>query len=280
MLSYVPQHTPSYTQGFARNAAESAYPNLWKGLAGLWLPALGPTGLTLHDPSGYKNHGTITGATWDTGLLDFDAAGESVDCPLAGMPSDYGRGSLLLWVTLNYSTNDTAGTPHNMATLGPADFANGGFKFFQNQQFNDIRIRHENGAGGVVGSDLNSTTVLFLDTLYLLSYTWDSVAGHRAYWLNGQIDTSDEVTTWTAGTGQVTSLRLCNKSNTPQNFDGQLHGAWLYDHAINQAVQQEIYKTPLAMVTRRAKVFPAAVAAPGGLSIPIAMHHYKQMMGA
>ena len=51
---------PSCKSGFARNAAESEYPNLWDGLVGLWAPFLGPTGLTLFDWGGRKNHGMLT----------------------------------------------------------------------------------------------------------------------------------------------------------------------------------------------------------------------------
>ncbi len=51
---------PSYTRGYARNAAESANPGAWKGLVGAWVPMLGSTGLRLRDVSGYGNHGTLT----------------------------------------------------------------------------------------------------------------------------------------------------------------------------------------------------------------------------
>ena len=51
---------PSYGVGFARNAAQSEYPELWRGLVGLWSPSLGPTGLTLYDWSGNKNRGALT----------------------------------------------------------------------------------------------------------------------------------------------------------------------------------------------------------------------------
>jgi len=52
---------PTYKEGFATCAAESANPGLWKDCVGLWSPSLGPTGLTLHDWSpGKKNHGTLT----------------------------------------------------------------------------------------------------------------------------------------------------------------------------------------------------------------------------
>jgi hypothetical protein len=51
---------PSYSQGFARYAAQSEAPGLWRGLVGSWCPFLGPTGLTLRDWSGHHNHGTLT----------------------------------------------------------------------------------------------------------------------------------------------------------------------------------------------------------------------------
>jgi len=80
---------PSYTQGFARSAAESAYPNLWNGLVGAWIPPLGPTGLTVRDVSGWGNQGTLTdmdpATAWaktEKGwALDFDGAArlDSVD---------------------------------------------------------------------------------------------------------------------------------------------------------------------------------------------------------
>ena len=58
MALIVPQHTPTWKQGYASCAAESRNPGLWKGLVFAGLPSLGPTGLTLRDISGWKNHGT------------------------------------------------------------------------------------------------------------------------------------------------------------------------------------------------------------------------------
>jgi hypothetical protein len=68
---------PSYHQGFARNAAESKYPHLWKNLKGAWLPFLGPTGNTLHGVGNNKSKGSfVNGPTWvrdkDGASLDFE----------------------------------------------------------------------------------------------------------------------------------------------------------------------------------------------------------------
>ena len=52
------QIIPSYKMGWAKRKEESAYPELWRGLVGLWSPSLGATGGTLYDWVG-GNHGTL-----------------------------------------------------------------------------------------------------------------------------------------------------------------------------------------------------------------------------
>ncbi len=56
---------PTYPHGFARSAGESAHPEKWKGLIGLWSAGLGPTGGSLFDIS-RKNNGVWngTGSHW------------------------------------------------------------------------------------------------------------------------------------------------------------------------------------------------------------------------
>ena len=78
---------PSYASGYAKNASQSAHPNLWDGLVGAWMPSLGVTGETLRDVSGNGNHGTLTNmdaaSDWvatSKGLaLDFDGTAGSTD---------------------------------------------------------------------------------------------------------------------------------------------------------------------------------------------------------
>lgn len=65
---------PTYGTGFARNAAESAFPELWRGLRGLWAPSLGPTGGVVDDWGGIKNPGILTGPTWEADALNFVAS--------------------------------------------------------------------------------------------------------------------------------------------------------------------------------------------------------------
>jgi hypothetical protein len=65
MMAGQQNYLPSFKQGFAASAAESEYPELWKGLAAAWVPELGRTGRVLFDVSGRGAHGTFNGATWD-----------------------------------------------------------------------------------------------------------------------------------------------------------------------------------------------------------------------
>jgi hypothetical protein len=88
---------PSYHQGFARNAGESKYPNLWRGLVGAWVPALGVTGGILFDQSPYKRHGTLTNmdasTDWLIGkygyTLDFDNTNEEVLIGSITLPTNF-----------------------------------------------------------------------------------------------------------------------------------------------------------------------------------------------
>ena len=54
---------PSFSTGYAKNASESANPNLWKGLVGAWMPSFGDSGKLLQDISGRSNDAELLGRT-------------------------------------------------------------------------------------------------------------------------------------------------------------------------------------------------------------------------
>lgn len=65
-MPIIKQSQPSYKTGYAKSASESAYPELWDGLAGAWVPSLGNTGHALLDLSGNGHNSTIwTNPYWD-----------------------------------------------------------------------------------------------------------------------------------------------------------------------------------------------------------------------
>lgn len=80
--------SPNFTNGFAKTSGESAYPNLWVGLVGLWVPELGKQGDRLYDFSGHGHHGTLNGMDAATDYvagkfgfaLDFDGSNDNITC--------------------------------------------------------------------------------------------------------------------------------------------------------------------------------------------------------
>lgn len=64
---------PSYKAGYAKIASESAYPELWDGLVGAWVPALGNSG-NVHNIVD-KTIGTSNSLTWGANYIDFGDAG-------------------------------------------------------------------------------------------------------------------------------------------------------------------------------------------------------------
>jgi hypothetical protein len=75
---------PSYASGYAKNASQSAHPNLWDGLVGAWMPSLGVTGETLRDVSGNGNHGTLTNMDAAT---DWVATSKGLALDFGGSPN-------------------------------------------------------------------------------------------------------------------------------------------------------------------------------------------------
>ena len=107
---------PSYDQGFARDASEAAYPNLWEELLFNWHGPLGVTGIgtdSIKDTSGYDNDGTPSGmaaSAWvmtEKGYgLAYSGANEQITLGnpalLDGLPAI----SVSLWVYFNASAGD------------------------------------------------------------------------------------------------------------------------------------------------------------------------------
>lgn len=96
----------NWSRPYARNAAESAYPSLWKGLVAAWLPPGAPKHPNrLIDYSGNGNHGTFqNGTTWEMGkdgrYIGFDGTDDDVigDTPGKNFPSGGESRTVACWI--------------------------------------------------------------------------------------------------------------------------------------------------------------------------------------
>ena len=82
---------PSYATGYAKNASQSAHPNLWDGLVGAWMPSLGVTGSKVPE---------VTGKATDAYLQNV---------PETNWITDKGKTAILLD---GYPTNDYLSAAH------------------------------------------------------------------------------------------------------------------------------------------------------------------------
>ena len=259
MPIWTPQHTPSYKQGFARNASQSNNPGLWKGLAGLWMPGLGPTGLSLRDISGHGNHGTLTNmdpaTDWVLGdpryggwALEFSAITEHVLLPALTFADNWTIAVRAWWnVTSTAWSHDT-----------PLAFAVGNDQIMIKRSGDALtswqcRARKAEPYQIV---DCNGTVEDGpLKTWFLLVGTCRN--GIIQLYVDGKAQGTSSGT-WAQTVTAAGYLANTDAVSETYAFPGKTSFAWAYNRALIPSEIQQLYEDPLAMVRPRAKVFPAA----------------------
>jgi hypothetical protein len=260
--------TPSYKSGFAHNAAESAYPNLWNGLVGLWLPVLGRTGLTLRDISGYGNHGTLTN-------MDPASAWTPRGISLGGEDSgdliQLDRGiqfantdDWTLWLQVKDLSHAVEGVFGNLYTAG-----------------NYTRVWTDTSGGGRWYNDGNNWLTIANGSFAAGngSYIFSCAASDCSIYRDGIL--RDAV--GDPGGGDTWTIRRIGSFGDvgvgADVLDATIVGAGVWDRILLPGERQQLYVDPPAMVRRRAKVFPAAVAAAGGTTNPFALGAVNLLQG-
>ena len=165
--------------GYARNASESAYPQLWRGLVGWWCPSINPRGGNrLFDLSPNRNHGTLTNMTNEDWVpsggalsLDFDGSNDSVSLPsTTSIPSTM---TFAAWV---YRTADWAFNGNCLFWAKPnATFNGNGFYIEPNATgYSNTTLVVTNNFNNFLQLNQNGNTSFPLNT-------WT----HFAFWING-----------------------------------------------------------------------------------------------
>ncbi len=248
-------YLPSYEQGFAQSAGESADPNLWDGLSGLWLSSLGPTGLTLRNVSGRSNHGVLTNmdpaTVWVAGRYGYGlsfVSTRTVKIPSSFLTDNFGSGysgdftaCVLVKPTANTTYNCLIDTASRHLTIMYAVGGNQGYY----------------GIGGSAGS---SPIELAINQRHVVIMRRRGVTAQNAnIFVNGiKVHTFPS-----AATTFTEELEIGgNPSGGGSTHSKVVAGVSVYNRALTGS---EIAKTTtdfIGLVRRRAMVFPGAVAAP------------------
>ncbi len=272
MSLYVPGHTPSWKQGFARNAAESAAPGLWKGLAGLWAPGLGPTGLTLRDLSGFGNHGTLTnmdpatdwGTTGQRGIpraLDFGNhdSMESVVVPRNQFPY-LAQLTVSAWV--NVSNNSSLGIKGVMADWGVSGDASWLLGVDIGSGFNPIKLTAQIHDGSTTDT---FAPVADIDARFKwrqIAMTYDGTT--LKVWLDGREWGSTGSVLVLDDTGNDIVMGNSTASSNTQGLPGMATDFSIWNRVLLPSEIQQLHEDPMARFRRRVQVFPTAVVAAVG----------------
>ena len=254
---------PSYATGYAKNASQSAHPNLWDGLVGAWMPSLGVTGDTLRDVSGNGNHGTLTNmdasSDWvatSKGLaLDFDGVNDYVNTnsPVVSLDNDF---TFLVAVRTPSSLSDNS-TFRGLIQKGDISSK------WASMSYN------ANGNRFVVGIDDGSIKSEFFGSIPLSPRKFYSVAGvfrrgkTLELYVNAELDGS---TSDNSGSCDISENVFIGsrKFGSAQYFMRDLFlSASVYNRALSPSEIKQLYVDSLAPFRRKQRVsvaVPAAVA--------------------
>jgi len=267
---------PSYHQGFARSASESAYPESRKGLIGAWTPELGVSGFTLHDASGFSRNGVISATTtWTVGanrkspgyVLDYDGGASGDFTDLGTGLDNNGEITVVLWVNPDAVTGDTDHIISNIDT---------------SLSFADYSLEINRTAGRL--SVLWDAAVIVTGNVALSAGTWYHVAFIRAgttsdwtglIYVDGVLDNSATSATNPNAINETTAIgRAGSSASSSFTFNGQVGSVLMYDRALNAGEIKFHYQTSLAPFILRPRHFVRAPAAAPPSTTP-----FRTLMG-
>ena len=242
---------PSYATGYARNASESANPNLWKGLVGAWMPSFGVTGNTLKDVSGNGNDGTLTNmdaaSDWvatSKGLaLDFDGVNDYVSINAANLYPDLTQATWSFWIkfrSFTYFYNQISETVPAPSTtnyqLSCLVRPTGKLAFY---------------AAGNPDSNYDNTGIhtLSTDTWYNLTYVFKG-SERQEGWVNGIYDggAGSPIASLTASTQDC---RFSFSNFATRYINGTYGSVRLYSRALSPTEIKQLYLNPAAPFERK-----------------------------
>lgn len=214
----------TYTQGYARNKYQAAFPELWEGLVFYADPTLGPTGLTLYDQSGNGINGQMNGMVaadaWVVGergyAIEFDGSDDEVVIPDNAALDITTSISLSVWIRWDQYT-------------GSNQFAisKGNPSVYSIFLVNNSTIIGEYRNGGFI--TLNSNVTPDFGVWYHVVWTYSKSRAEMKIYINGKETNSSNPASTISTNNNV--LRIGNHQlGLPH--DGQIGPASIYNIAL------------------------------------------------
>ena len=220
----------------ARNAAESAHPELWRGLVGAWVPALGYQGDILHDLSGNGNNGTIISSLWrahDTGhALELDGIDDYVDLPVAAV-NEAASDSLFSYV-IYFEAKNTSDRQIVMAATDQNGFGD-------SNTILEMNIGRSSGEGEVLVKRDDFSIVTQITTGWQAWVCAVTPNGFKFY-INGTLVGESTGNVF----GSTTQFRIGRPADNVRYLDGSVGMAGLYNRALTGVEAASLSTDPLA----------------------------------
>jgi len=252
---------PTYHGGYARCAADSAAPGMWRGCVGAWYPTLGPTGVTLRDVSGRHNDGTLrymdpatdwvqTPYGWATELDGFNDYIE-VAAPTWDISN---AGTVVL--AFRYNGLSTGRYPYCISQTNSAG-TRSSWGLGTQRAVGAIRAVGANAAGVALWDFLGSAIV---QAWRVYAMTWDGATA-RLYEDGAEVNSAGYVGVLDGG-GQALSF---GRLVVYKRYMGGCYAYCdIYDRALSPAEIAELYADPFAMIRRRPAMVSYYVPTVGG----------------
>lgn len=271
---------PSYHQGYARSANESVYSNSWRGLVGDWVPALGPTGVTLRDVSGHHRHGTLIDGDpardWIIGnnsrmpgyVLNMEQAGSpyvDLSATAGAMLQSVPGVTMLVWVNFDTITSATSIVQSDwMLAVSAGSSAFGSRATLGAFKSDEITI-------GGRSADSDSFRTGETTTAPLVIGQWAQLGGVLNYpddsmsiFVNGQLEASFAAVGFSQSTSDSSlsdNIAIgADDDGATDHMNGKLGRIQVYGRVLTHAEIALEYAVSLASLQKRRRVFGFAAA--------------------
>ena len=238
-------------QGFARAKGESATPNLWDGLAGLWAPAAGYSGITtLYDWSGNSNNGTLLGTI---------AATNWVQSPYGYVLNLDGTDDYVS-VADHYSLDITpALTVH--VTCYPTASGSSAFRTILSKRESVTPTNYQMYLSNAVGANAGvlsyyNGTAEYKSTEIPVVNTWNNLAAtvlgtSLTLWINGKVVHTATLSAAPVANAGILAIGRPGSYTVGEYFIGYIAAAYVYRRTLSASEINQLNADPLAALRRK-----------------------------